>query len=37
MTEEQEEKIHHNIKAMEKRYQNQWDTYMMADKSWCFK
>ena len=35
MSEEQGEKIHQDIKVMEKRYQGQWDTHMMADYCWC--
>ena len=35
MSEEQEKSIHQDIKVMEERYQDQWDTHMMADYCWC--
>ena len=37
VSEEQGEKIHQDIKTMEKRYQGQWDCSMMADYCWLSK
>jgi len=35
--EEQEESFHQDIKTMEKRYQEHWNTNMMANYCWCWK
>ena len=35
MSKEQRERNYQDIKAMEKRYQGQWGTHLMADYCWC--
>ena len=37
ISDEQGERFHQDIKAMEERYQGKWDTHMMADYCWSIK
>ncbi len=34
VSDDQDERFHQDIKAMEQRYQGKWDTHMMADYCW---
>jgi hypothetical protein len=37
LSEEQGERFHQDVKEMERRYQGQWDVFMMADYCWSIK
>ncbi|GBP52115.1 hypothetical protein EVAR_42018_1 [Eumeta japonica] len=37
VSEEQGERLHHDTKEMEKRYQERWDIIMKADYYWILK
>jgi len=37
VSDEQGERFHQDIKAMEERYQGRWGKTMMADYCWCLK
>ena len=37
VSDEQGERFHQDIKIMKERYQDRWDTHMMADYCWTLK
>ena len=37
VSDEQSERFHQDIKAMEEGYQGNWDTHMMTDYCWSIK